>query len=108
MGPGVFSIVVISVEARRSTPYPEIIRFIDDEVGWHEAHQEQSFAGWFKPDEVSIITADGTDVGWIQQRPDRDAIFPGSIYVIPTMQGKASALTSSGPLSVWQNSGLRR
>jgi len=61
---------------------------IEHHFGWDEAQQEESFAGWFKPDEVSIITADGADVGWIQQRPDRDAIFLGSIYLKPTMQRK--------------------
>ena len=56
--------------------------------GWDEAHQKESFDGWFKPNEVSIITADGADVGWIQQRQDHDSIFLGSIYVTPGMQGK--------------------
>jgi ribosomal protein S18 acetylase RimI-like enzyme len=69
--------------------YCETMRWaIEPLFGWDQAHQEKSFAGWFKPDEVSIITADGADVGWIQQRPDRDAIFLGSIYVMPAMQGK--------------------
>jgi ribosomal protein S18 acetylase RimI-like enzyme len=69
--------------------YFETMRWaIERLFGWDEAYQEESFAGWFKPDEVSIITADGTDVGWIQQRPDRGAIFLGSIYVKPMMQGK--------------------
>jgi ribosomal protein S18 acetylase RimI-like enzyme len=69
--------------------YFETMRWaIERLFGWDQAHQEESFAGWFQPDEVSIITADGTDVGWIQQRTDRDAIFLGSIYVIPAMQRK--------------------
>ena len=69
--------------------YFETMRWaIEHHFGWDEAQQEESFAGWFKPDEVSIITADGADVGWIQQRPDRDAIFLGSIYLKPTMQRK--------------------
>jgi ribosomal protein S18 acetylase RimI-like enzyme len=69
--------------------YFETMRWaIERLFGWDETHQEESFAGWFQPDEVSIITADGADVGWIQQRPEREAIFLGSIYVIPTMQGK--------------------
>jgi ribosomal protein S18 acetylase RimI-like enzyme len=61
---------------------------IERPFGWDQAHQEASFAGWFKPDEVSIIVADGLDVGWIQQRLDGDAIFLGSIYIVPEMQGK--------------------
>ena len=30
---------------------------------WDDTHREESFARWFKPDEVSFITADGADVG---------------------------------------------
>jgi ribosomal protein S18 acetylase RimI-like enzyme len=56
--------------------------------GWDQAHQEASFAGWFNPDEVNIIVANGVDAGWIQQREDDGAIFLGSIYVTPEMQGK--------------------
>jgi ribosomal protein S18 acetylase RimI-like enzyme len=56
--------------------------------GWDQAHQEASFAGWFHPAEVNIITADGADVGWIQHREETDAIFLGSIYVMPAMQRK--------------------
>jgi ribosomal protein S18 acetylase RimI-like enzyme len=56
--------------------------------GWDRAQQEASFDGWFKPDEVSIIVADKVDAGWIQQRLDHGAIFVGSIYIVPRMQGK--------------------
>ena len=31
---------------------------------------------------------DGADVGWIQQRQERNAIFLGSIYILPAMQRK--------------------
>src|SRR6185312_1168064 len=41
---------------------------------------------WFNPEEVSIITADGPDVGWIQQTLSSDSVFLGSIYICPTMQ----------------------
>src|SRR5580698_8273073 len=61
--------------------------------GWDQAHQEASFAGWFHPDEVSIIVADSVDVGWIQQREDADAIFLGSIYVKPGMQRRGIGTT---------------
>ncbi len=47
--------------------------------GWNQARQEENFTGWFKLDEVSIITTDGIDVGWIQQRADSREIFLGSI-----------------------------
>jgi ribosomal protein S18 acetylase RimI-like enzyme len=56
--------------------------------GWDQAHQEATFAGWFIPDEVNIIMANGVDVGWIQRREEGGAIFLGSIYVMPQMQRK--------------------
>lgn len=69
--------------------YFETMRWAIERVfGWDQAHKEASFAGWFNPDEVNIIMANGVDVGWIQQREDDGAIFLGSIYVTPEMQGK--------------------
>jgi len=69
--------------------YFETMRWaIERLFGWDQAHQEASFAGWFHPGEISIIVADGVDVGWIQQREDAGAIFLGSIYVKPEMQGR--------------------
>jgi ribosomal protein S18 acetylase RimI-like enzyme len=56
--------------------------------GWDQEGQEASFAEWFKADEVRIVMANGSDVGWVQQRPDGEAIFLVSIYIIPSMQGK--------------------
>jgi ribosomal protein S18 acetylase RimI-like enzyme len=61
---------------------------IERVFGWDEARQHASFAEWFNPEEVSVITADGLDAGWIQQRLDDNAIFLGSIYVAPAMQRK--------------------
>jgi ribosomal protein S18 acetylase RimI-like enzyme len=69
--------------------YFETMRWaIERLFGWDQAHQEASFAGWFHPDEVSIIVANGVDVGWIQQRQEAGAIFLGSIYVKSEMQRK--------------------
>ncbi len=67
--------------------YFETMRWAIERVfGWDEARQHASFAEWFKADEVSVITADGLDVGWIQQRLDDSSILLGSIYVVPAMQ----------------------
>jgi ribosomal protein S18 acetylase RimI-like enzyme len=69
--------------------YFETMRsMIERLFGWNQARQEENFTGWFKIDEVSIITVDGVDAGWIQQRADSGEIFLGSIYVVPSMQGK--------------------
>ncbi|HEY1742239.1 MAG TPA: GNAT family N-acetyltransferase [Granulicella sp.] len=56
--------------------------------GWDQTHQEASFATWFNPQEVSLIIADGVDVGWVQLRSESDSIFLGSIYIEPLMQRK--------------------
>jgi|HubBroStandDraft_6_1064221.scaffolds.fasta_scaffold1509566_2 ribosomal protein S18 acetylase RimI-like enzyme len=61
---------------------------IERHFGWDETHQQSSFARWFTPEEVSIITVDGADAGWIQQRQERSSIFLGSIYILPAMQQK--------------------
>ena len=67
--------------------YFETMRWaIEPIFGWDQGRQEAGFAEWFIPDEVSIITADGIDVGWMQRRRDGDAIFLGSIYIVPAMQ----------------------
>ncbi len=36
--------------------------------GWNQPREERNFAGFFKVDEVRIITADDQDVGWIQEQ----------------------------------------
>jgi ribosomal protein S18 acetylase RimI-like enzyme len=67
--------------------YFETMRWaIERTLTWDQTQQEASFAEWFKPGEVSIIVADEAEVGWIQQRLDDDAIFLGSIYIVPRMQ----------------------
>jgi ribosomal protein S18 acetylase RimI-like enzyme len=69
--------------------YFETMRsMIERLFGWNQTRQEETFTRWFNLDEVSIITVDGIDVGWIQQRADSSEIFLGSIYVVPAMQGR--------------------
>jgi hypothetical protein len=56
--------------------YFETMRWAIERVfGWDEARQRASFAEWFKPEEVNVITVDGLDVGWIQQRQDDSGIL---------------------------------
>ena len=51
--------------------YFETMRWIIERIsGWDLAREEQNFALFFKLDEVRIITANGTDVGWIQEQVD--------------------------------------
>jgi len=67
--------------------YFETMRWIIEcFFGWNQAREEKNFAQFFKADEVSIITADGLDVGWIQEQVDDTAINLGSFYISPDMQ----------------------
>jgi ribosomal protein S18 acetylase RimI-like enzyme len=69
--------------------YFETMReFIDRLFGWDQAREERNFAGFFKVDEVRIITADDQDVGWIQEQVENRTINLGSFYVRPAMQGR--------------------
>jgi ribosomal protein S18 acetylase RimI-like enzyme len=69
--------------------YFETMRgFIDRLFGWDQAREERNFAGFFKVDEVRIITADDQDVGWIQEQVENRTINLGSFYVMPAMQGR--------------------
>jgi GNAT superfamily N-acetyltransferase len=56
--------------------------------GWDQTREERNFAGFFKVDEVRIITADDQDVGWIQGKVENGTINLGSFYVMPAMQGR--------------------
>jgi GNAT superfamily N-acetyltransferase len=67
--------------------YFETMRWVIERLfGWDKKHQEESFAGFFKLDEVRIITVGARDVGWIQERPEAESIYLGGLYVMPAMQ----------------------
>lgn len=67
--------------------YFETMRWIIERLfGWDQAREEKNFACFFTLEEVSIITADGRDAGWIQERPSPDEIFLCSLYIAPAMQ----------------------
>ena len=67
--------------------YFETMRGIVERLfGWNQNREEENFARFFKLDEVSIITVDGQDVGWIQTQILEKIINLGSLYVAPSMQ----------------------
>lgn len=67
--------------------YFETMRWIIERLfGWEQAREEKNFVDFFRISEVRIITVDGQDVGWIQERLEEDAIFIGSFYITPAMQ----------------------
>ena len=61
---------------------------IDSLFGWDAHREEKNFAGFFKLNEVRIITADGQDVGWIQEQVFEKSINLGSFYIGRAMQGR--------------------
>jgi GNAT superfamily N-acetyltransferase len=69
--------------------YFETMRgMIERLFGWDQTREERNFAGFFKVDEVRIITADDQDAGWIQEQVENRTINLGSFYVMPAMQGR--------------------
>ena len=69
--------------------YFETMRGIIERLfGWDQNREEMNFARFFKLHEVRIITADGQDVGWIQEQFSEESMNLGSFYVAPTMQGR--------------------
>jgi hypothetical protein len=95
-------VVKIALRAARSGDfvfardlYFETMHGIERLFGWDQAREERNFAGFFKVEEVRIITADEQNVGWIQEQVEDRTINLGSFYVIPAMQGRRHRETSS-------------
>jgi len=59
---------------------------IESLFGWDQVREEENFARFFKLDEARIITAEGQNVGWIQEQVDDTSINLGSFYVMQEMQ----------------------
>lgn len=69
--------------------YFETMREIIERLfGWDQNREERNFDRFFKLDEVRIITADGQDVGWIQEQISEASVNLGSFYVAPKMQSR--------------------
>ena len=67
--------------------YFETMRWIIERLfGWDQAREEHNFAKFFKLDEVSIISCDGKDVGWIQVELEGPTIYIDSFYITSAMQ----------------------
>ncbi len=59
---------------------------IESLFGWDQVREEENFASFFKLNEARIITAEGQNVGWIQEQVDDASIHLGSFYVMQEMQ----------------------
>ena len=56
--------------------------------GWDQAREGGTLLGFFKVDEVRIITADDQLVGWIQEQVENRPINLGSFYGMPAIEGR--------------------
>jgi GNAT superfamily N-acetyltransferase len=72
----------------RNVYFETMHEIIERLFGWDPRREENNFARFFKLNEVRIITADGKDVGWIQEQISETSINLGSFYVTPGMQGR--------------------
>ena len=63
----------------RNLYFATMREIIERLFGWEQSQQEKKFARFFKLDEVRIITADGRDVGWIQEQISEKSINLGSL-----------------------------
>jgi ribosomal protein S18 acetylase RimI-like enzyme len=49
---------------------------------WDEAKSDASFRDFFKPNEIRMITVDGTDVGWIQVSETNGEVHLDQLHLI--------------------------
>lgn len=76
------------IEYARSL-YFETMRWIIERLfGWDEAAEVEKFAKQFVPEEASIITCRGMEVGWLQTSVRDDCVFLAQVYVEPGHQGQ--------------------
>jgi len=79
---------VHDVAFARNVYFETMHEIIERLFGWDQSREENNFARFFRLNEVRIITADGKDVGWIQEQISETSINLGSFYVTPGMQGR--------------------
>ena len=82
--------------------------YVQELVAWDEREQRATFAAQWKLDQVSIISVDWNDVGWLQ-----DAELPAEIrlqkfYISPRYQGSGIGSEVLGNLLVtWRSTGKK-
>jgi ribosomal protein S18 acetylase RimI-like enzyme len=65
--------------------YVTTIRGMTEELlGWHQDRQSASFAAGWRVEEVRIILADSSAVGWLQTALVDDAVFLKQLYIDPS------------------------
>jgi len=82
--------------------------YVQELVAWDEPEQRATFAAQWKLDEVSIISVEGNDVGWLQVAELPAEIRLQKFYVSPQYQGSGIGSEVLGNLLVtWRSTGKK-
>jgi len=82
--------------------------YVQELVTWDEPEQRATFAAQWKLDEVSIISVDGNDVGWLQVAELPAEIRLQKFYISPRYQGSGIGSEVLGDLLVtWRSTGKK-
>jgi ribosomal protein S18 acetylase RimI-like enzyme len=82
--------------------------YVQELVTWDEQEQRATFAAQWKLDEVSIISVEGKDVGWLQVAELPAEIRLQKFYVSPQYQGSGIGSEVLGNLLVaWRATGKK-
>jgi GNAT superfamily N-acetyltransferase len=79
--------IAADFEACRRTYFAEM-DWINERLGLKREDQESMFRTQWKPRQVAIIQADGTDVGWLQTVVGKSEHMLGQIFVAAPHQRK--------------------
>ena len=82
--------------------------YVKELVAWDEQEQRATFAAQWKLDEVSIISVEGNDVGWLQVAELPAEIRLQKFYVSPQYQGSGIGSEVLGNLLMtWRSTGKK-
>lgn len=82
--------------------------YVQELVAWDEQEQRATFAAQWRLDEVSIISVEGNDVGWLQVAELPAEIRLQKFYVSPHYQGSGIGSEVLGNLLVrWRSTGKK-
>jgi ribosomal protein S18 acetylase RimI-like enzyme len=77
----------------RQLAFSAVCDLVDQVVGWDEYRMDMHFARQWNLSEVSIVTLNGRDIGWMQRRPDREATSLLNLFLLPAYRGRGIGAT---------------
>lgn len=82
--------------------------YVQELIPWDEPAQRETFAAQWKLEEVSIISVEGNDAGWLQVAELPAEIRLQKFYVSPQYQGSGIGSEILGRLLVtWRSTGKK-